>query len=44
MNPKTQKGGVDVKEEENKGKAIDMAVSQIEKLFGKGAKIGRAHV
>ncbi len=37
MNPKTQKGGVDVKEEENKGKAIDMAVSQIEKLFGKGA-------
>jgi recombination protein RecA len=36
MNPKTQKGGVDVKEEENKGKAIDMAVSQIEKLFGKG--------
>jgi len=37
MNPKTHKGGVDVKEEENKGKAIDMAVSQIEKLFGKGA-------
>jgi len=26
-----------VKEENNKGKAIDMAVSQIEKLFGKGA-------
>lgn len=37
MNPKTQKGGIDVKEEDNKGKAIDMAVSQIEKLFGKGA-------
>jgi len=37
MNPKTQKGGIDVKDEENKGKAIDMAVSQIEKLFGKGA-------
>jgi len=26
-----------VKEEENKSKAIDMAVSQIEKLFGKGS-------
>lgn len=26
-----------MKEENNKGKAIDMAVSQIEKLFGKGA-------
>ena len=26
-----------MKDEENKGKAIDMAVSQIEKLFGKGA-------
>lgn len=37
MNPKMQKGGIDVKDEENKGKAIDMAVSQIEKLFGKGA-------
>ncbi len=37
MNPKTVKGGIDVKEDDNKGKAIDMAVSQIEKLFGKGA-------
>ncbi len=36
MNPKTMKGG-DLKEEGNKGKAIDMAVSQIERLFGKGA-------
>ena len=26
-----------MKEEENKSKAIDMAVSQIEKLFGKGS-------
>ena len=26
-----------MKEENNKGKAIDMAVSQIERLFGKGA-------
>jgi len=37
MNPKTQKGGIDVRDEDNRGKAIDMAVSQIEKLFGKGA-------
>ncbi len=37
MNPKTTKGGSDLKEESNKGKAIDMAVSQIERLFGKGA-------
>jgi recombination protein RecA len=36
MNPKTMKGG-DLKEEGNKGKAVDMAVSQIERLFGKGA-------
>ncbi len=31
------KSGSDLKEESNKGKAIDMAVSQIERLFGKGA-------
>ncbi len=31
------KGGGDLKEEASKGKAIDMAVSQIERLFGKGA-------
>ena len=37
MNPKIIKGGVDLKEENSKGKAIDMAVSQIERLFGKGA-------
>ncbi|HOD76399.1 MAG TPA: recombinase RecA, partial [Syntrophorhabdaceae bacterium] len=37
MNPKTLKGGIDVKDDDNRGKAIDMAVSQIEKLFGKGA-------
>jgi len=37
MNPKMMKGGGDLKEENNKGKAIDMAVSQIERLFGKGA-------
>lgn len=37
MNPKTMKSGSDLKEESNKGKAIDMAVSQIERLFGKGA-------
>ena len=37
MNPKTTKGGSDLKEEGSKGKAIDMAVSQIERLFGKGA-------
>ena len=37
MNPKTQKGGIDVKDESNRGKAVDMAVSQIERLFGKGA-------
>ena len=36
MNPKTMKSGSDLKEESNKGKAIDMAVSQIERLFGKG--------
>lgn len=37
MNPKTMKSGGDLKEENSKGKAIDMAVSQIERLFGKGA-------
>lgn len=37
MNPKTMKGSGDVKDENNKGKAVDMAVSQIERLFGKGA-------
>ncbi|MHB8109044.1 MAG: recombinase RecA [Syntrophorhabdaceae bacterium] len=36
MNPKTLKGS-DLKDENSKGKAIDMAVTQIEKLFGKGA-------
>jgi recombination protein RecA len=33
---KTQRGG-NVREEQNRTKAVDMAVSQIEKLFGKGA-------
>jgi recombination protein RecA len=37
MNPKTIKGGSDLKEEMSKGKAVDMAVTQIERLFGKGA-------
>jgi recombination protein RecA len=36
MNPKTLKGS-DLKDENSKGKAIDMAVTQIERLFGKGA-------